>query len=285
MFILTFITKKRTIEYYYFTLTGMLAKNSCFQTIYWFDFYSTTLNNMDFQDEALNCLAAAIRFQANVYNKLISVDNLKNLPYKQLFSDDTYWIRPYTLFVSGVNNDLWGLTATDYSIYNENINGQGHSEFTTNFKKSSWYKIGEQHNDTVHLFIRCEWAKSGLCIYLNWENFDSEAQINEEGIVNNYIATKCLSETVKKQTIKNKHTYMRYWQKPEHLKTVTVTDKKDAVLRILKCCIDCKDKSVGEVLKEAIQVIEYYENEIQRILNGLSLEKGLLIYSSDLPNK
>ncbi len=275
-----FSSKKRTVGYYYFTLTGMLAKNSCFKAIYWSDFYTATLKNMNFQDQTLNCIADAILFQANEYNTLVSVDNLKNLLYRSLYSDKTYWIRPYSLFVSGVNNDLWGITDTDYSIYNGNINGQGHSEFTTNFKKSSWYKIGERPNDTVHLFIRCEWAKSGLYIYLNWENFNPETQINEEGTVSGYVATKDLSEDVKKQTIKNKHCYMKQWQKQSHINTVTTTNRTDAVLRMLKCCIDCENKTIGEVLKEANQVIRYYEGEIQHILDSVTIENGLLVYSS-----
>ncbi len=279
-----FSSKKRTVGYYFFTLTGMTANNSCFKAVYWSEFYAATLNNMDFQDETLNCLAAAILYQANEYNKLVSVDNLKELSYDKLFSDTTYWIRPYSLFVSGVNNDLWGLTATDYSIYNGNINGQGHSEFATNFKKASWYKIGEQPKDNAHLFIRCEWAESGLFLYLNWENFDPGTQINGEGIVNNYVATKDLPEDVKNQTIQNKHDYMDLWRKPPHLKNIAVTSKKDSVLRILKCSIDCKDKTIEEVLKEASQVIRYYENEIQRILNGLMLNEGMLVYTSNLPN-
>lgn len=271
-------SKKRAIDYYYLTLTGMLARNSCFQPIYWSDFYVATLTDTDFQDDTLNLLAGAIRSQASEYHRLVSADNLKNLLYDDLFSDTTYWIRPYSLFASGVNNELWGLTATDYHIYNGNITGQGHSDFTTNFKKTSWYKLGEQTCDTAHLFIRCEWAKSGLSLYLNWENFDPQSQISRDGIVIDYIATKSLSADIQKQTVQNKHHYMNQWQKPDYIKNIAITNKKDAVLRILKCTIDCKNRPIEDVLKEAAQVIAYYEKEILHILDALKPKNGLLVY-------
>lgn len=276
--------ENRIVEYYYFTLTGVTAANSCFKPLYWSEFYKSTLKDMNFQDETLNCVASAIYSQAIQYDRLVSVENfekLKELKYCDLFSNDTYWIRPYSLFASGVNNDLWGLSS-DYSIYNGNINGKGHAEFTTNLKKSSWWKVGKQHGDNIHLFIRCEWAVSGLSIYLNWENFNSEEQVNEEGIVVNYIPTEKLTSSVKEQVIKNKHSYMDKWRtiRP-HINGVSVTSKKESVLRILKCTINCENKSIGEVLGEAKKVIEYYEGEINHILQNASLKDGLIVYSSN----
>ena len=279
--------ENRIVEYYYFTLTGMTAANSCFKPLYWSEFYKSTLKDMDFQDEALNCVANAIYSQAVQYGRLVSVENfekLKELKYCDLFSNDTYWIRPYSLFASGVNNDLWGLSS-DYSIYNGNINGQGHAEFVTNLKKAIWKKEGIQPNDTIHLFIRCEWNKNELGVYLNWENYIAIEQENKNGIVTYYIATKDLISPVKDQSIANKHCYMDEWKrnKKKHsgIKNLTNTDKKKSVLRILKCSINCDNKSVGEVLEEAKKVIEYYEGEINHILQNASLKDGLIVYSSN----
>ena len=57
--------------------------------------------------------------------------------------------------------------------------------------------------------------------------------------------------------------------------------KKESVLRILKCTINCENKSIGEVLEEAKKVIEYYEGEINHILENTSLKDGLIVYSSN----
>lgn len=275
--------ENRIVKYYYFTLTGMTAANSCFKPLYWSEFYKSTLKDMDFQDEALNCVANAIYSQAVQYGRLVSVENfekLKELKYCDLFSNDTYWIRPYSLFASGVNNDLWELSS-DYSIYNGNINGQGHAEFVTNLKKAIWKKEGIQPNDTIHLFIRCEWNKNELCVYLNWENYIPVEHKNMDGIVTYYIATKDLISLVKGQTIKNKHSYMDKWRTMRpHINGVSVTSKKESVLRILKCTINCENKSIGEVLEEAKKVVKYYEGEIDYILKNTSLKDGLLEYSS-----
>lgn len=239
---------------------------------------------MDFQDETLNCVANAIYSQAVQYDRLVSVENfekLKELKYCDLFSNDTYWIRPYSLFASGVNNDLWGLSS-DYSIYNGNINGKGHAEFVTNLKKAIWKKEGIQPNDTIHLFIRCEWNKNELGVYLNWENYIPVEHENMDGIVTYYIATKDLISLVKDQTIKNKRSYMDKWRTMRpHINGVSVTSKKESVLRILKCTINCENKSIGEVLEEAKKVIEYYEGEINHILQNASLKDGLIVYSSN----
>lgn len=276
--------ENRIVEYYYFTLTGVTAANSCFKPLYWSEFYKSTLKDMDFQDETLNCVANAIYSQAVQYGRLVSVENfekLKELKYCDLFSNDTYWIRPYSLFASGVNNDLWELSS-DYSIYNGNINGQGHAEFVTNLKKAIWKKEGIQPNDTIHLFIRCEWNKNELCVYLNWENYIPVEHENMDGIVTDYIATKDLISLVKDQTIKNKRSYMDKWRTMRpHINGVSVTSKKESVLRILKCTINCENKSIGEVLEEAKKVIEYYEGEINHILENTSLKDGLIVYSSN----
>lgn len=276
--------ENRIVEYYYFTLTGVTAANSCFKPLYWSEFYKSTLKDMNFQDKTLNCVANAIYSQAVQYDRLVSVENfekLKELKYCDLFSNDTYWIRPYSLFASGVNNDLWGLSS-DYSIYNGNINGKGHAEFVTNLKKAIWKKEGIQPNDTIHLFIRCEWNKNELGVYLNWENYIPVEHENMDGIVTYYIATKDLISLVKDQTIKNKRSYMDKWRTMRpHINGVSVTSKKESVLRILKCTINCENKSIGEVLEEAKKVIEYYEGEINHILQNASLKDGLIVYSSN----
>lgn len=263
--------RPRDVRYYYFTLSASRAANQNFETLSWADFYVVTLSDMDFKDTVRNCLRDAILTQACAYQK--AAEKISVLPYSQLFSESTYWVSPFSLFVSNSRVDLWSLDE-DYAIVSHVVTGNGHSEFTTDLKKTTWVKQGKELLDNAHLFIRWEWKPHSIGIYLNWENFNPKYHCHN-GIVYDYVATKQLGEGLRKQTVQNKHRYLDAWDKwykdcaPEG---IDHPSKTEAILRMLKYELDCTGLTVREVLEQAKPVIDYYESQISLLVAHLGQE-------------
>lgn len=265
--------KDRTIAYYYFTLSESKANSARFTTISWATMYAQTLHNIDFGDVVCNCLAAAIYRQAVHYLEVAKQPN--KMLYEEMFNADYYWVTPFSIFASGSKNVLWEL-AEDFVIQNHVVTGPGHGDFTTDLKKKSWNKIWSKY-DNIHLFIRCEWSKNQMGVYLNWENFDTDNHVYD-GVVYGYVATKNLEAGLQQMVVRNKHSYMKHWDSSAAPLNVNKTAARNSVLRMLKYEIDCTDLTVGEVLNAAKEVIGYYEQEIERILNCITLCDGYLVY-------
>lgn len=259
-----------SVSFYFLTLSGIVAESKSFTPIKWTDFYEAILKDTSFKDETLEVVRKTILTQVKKYRKFES--DLFTEPYRALINPDAYWITPLTLFSSGTYNNIWQTISGDeqFQVWNGEINGLGHSEFTTNLNKNSWRKKNVKFGIAVDLFIRIEWDLDPV-VWLCWEYRDET----------DYIPTKKIKPSeLKEQAIASLRKYKEIWQRDEssysHL-DIHPTGKRASSIKALKCIIK-GDKEISKVIEEIKSVINYYSVEIQKVINSFTAEDKQLMF-------
>lgn len=251
----------KQIKYYFFTLAGLSAESSSFETITWADFYFETLSGLSFSNKYLDALRDSICFQSEQY--LNFVKNINERLYKDLFSDDTYWVRPYSLFSSGNLNESFNI-GTGYSISHGIVKGKGHADFVTNIDRDDWWKKGCGTCDNLHIFIRIHWKSSGPIVWLCWEYFNPNTY-------NYYPTDKLAPETFKELGIGYLKEYKEAYQPQYGCKK---TPNKDNAIKALKNEVP-NNKSIPDTINSIKEIIDHYVNEINRIISSITNEEFL----------
>lgn len=260
-----------SISFYFLTLSGIVAESKFFVPIKWTDFYEAILKDTFFKDETLEVIRKTILTQVEKYRKFESA--LLSEPYRKLFDVETYWITPLTLLSSGTYNSIWQTVSGEEPFYvgNSVISGHGHSEFTTNLNKRSWKKLGTGECDNIHLFIRIEWCEEPV-VWLCWEYCPRYGE--------GYIATSKIEPLdYRKRAIEFLRSYKDNWESHKLYSRfdIQTTDKKASSIKALKCVIS-GDKTISSVVEDIKNVVLYYSEEINSIINAFSVTDDYLTF-------
>ena len=262
-----------TASFYYLTLAGVSSDSGLFKAVKWSDFYKFALDGIVFTDECLELLRKTILNQIVKYNEFESA--LGNKAYKDLFDDERYWVTPFSIFASGAYDDVWKMLSgqEEFQVENYNVRGRGHSAFTTNLSKESWWINGAGQDDNLHLFIRIEWFSWGPVVWLCWEYFRREKYW--------YIAMKDLAPEFHDKAVANQIQYKESWvSDPDLPYKIQTTGKKANSIKPLKCQIS-GDKTISETIEDIKAVAKYYSEEIEHIVRALAVEDGYLSFSAE----
>lgn len=265
-----------SVAFYFLTLSGIVAESKYFVPVKWANFYEAVLKDASFEDETLEFIRKTILVQTEKYKKFESA--MQTQPYRDLFNKDTYWITPLTLFSSGTYNNIWQMISGEekFCIRNGVINGTGHSEFTTDLDKQSWWKYGTGKNDNIHLFIRIDWRKDPV-VWLCWEYICRDT--------GDYVPTKEITPPdFRIQAIESLRKYKDNWNNDlcSHL-AIGTTDRRESSIKALKSDIS-GNKDISGVIEEIKSVVQYYMEEIERILNVLFVTNGYLKFNEEQYN-
>lgn len=256
----------KQIKYYFFTLAGLSAKSSSFETITWADFYFKTLSGLSFSNQYLDALRDSICFQAEQY--LSFVKNINEKLYTDLFSDDTYWVRPYSLFSSGNLNKVFNI-GSGYNISHGTVTGMGHADFVTNIDRDEWWIKGCGTCDNLHLFIRIHWNSSGPVVWLGWEYFNPVSY-------KYYPTSKITPKEFRTKAIEYLKEYKNSYMSKCNCET---TQQRDDAIKVLKCTFS-NEKPIIDIINDIKRIFEHYENEIKKIIAALSVD-DYLCFSSE----
>lgn len=265
-----------SVAFFFLTLSGINAESQNFKPVKWTDFYEAILKEIVFDDEALEIIRKTILSQVDKYRKFEKA--LVSRPYSELFNKDNYWVTPLTLFSSGVYDNIWQTISgeEEFLVWNGEINGRGHSEFTTNLNKNSWFKSNEKYEIDINLFIRIEWRVNPI-IWLCWEYRNDK----------DYIPTNRIEPPeLKKQAIESLIMYKEIWKSTESCTQfgIHTTDKKASSIKALKCEIS-GDQEISKVIEEIKRIVIYYSIEIRRVINAFDVKECNLKFIKDKYNE
>lgn len=253
------------VEYYYFTLAGIAAASSRFQTKRWSDYYNATLSDNRFENESLEIIKKSILDRATEF-KAFEL-NYKNMSYSDLTENKNCWIGPFALFSSGMLNAEWGFDPEKYHIYNGKITGRGHVTYRTDIspKKYNWLK-GEQEDDSIYLFSRIEWNENTVDVFLNYEYWKNDGS--------DYVPFSHLDKKHQKISIENRHNMIQYLKQADLSDYMTIPSEKNNMLHMLKASVCGTDRNIADVVKEIKQVLQCYNQLISIMYSRFEMDGG-----------
>lgn len=263
------------VKLFFLTLSGISSRSEFFKPIKWTDFYESILHDVRFQDECLEVIRKTILNQVDNYRRFEA--DIKVQKYSDLFQDDTYWITPLTLFASGTYDNVWQAVAgkEKFNVWNFDVTGHGHSEFSTDLYKDSWRKQGIGSQDNVHLFIRIEWYSGGPIVWLGWEYYERSSK--------EYIPISKIEDPIfKRKAIDYLLKFKMIWENENknHPLNTKVTKKTQNSIKALKCELS-GDYNVDETISQIKDVVSYYSKIINRVLSAFTIKDGYLFFSEE----
>lgn len=265
------------VKFYFFTLSGISANTEGFASVRWADYYAGTLSKVSsFGDEYLDIIRKAIINRAEDYLNFEKTYN--NRSYSELVDNcNNSWIRPYSLFSSGLLDNVWGISVGDscdqYKINNGIVNGRGHSTFITDITdNSAWGMCGQTEEDNIWLFTRIEWNRKSVDIFLNWEYW----KVSPDKQWTNYIPFGKLNSGLKEKSKDNRRKCCE--ELTQFCRDgISIPAQKDNMLHMLKCTIEVSENdTIGKVIDEVKTHLEQFFKAARLISNSLVQGKQYL---------
>ncbi|MBE5847737.1 MAG: hypothetical protein E7300_08670 [Lachnospiraceae bacterium] len=259
-----------SVSFYFFTLAGVPAKSSYFETRRWAEYYAATLDGVQFEDLGLEALGRAIYQRAKSY--LDFIKNYSRKPYEDVVNNHNTWIAPYSLFSRGLLDSNWKLDPEIYGLYNGKVTGNGHSTFRTDiYKKNKQCLKGQRAEDNIWIFTRIEWKEKSVDIVINMEYW-----LVKKGIWENYIPNKMLPAEIRKNERLNRNVFCKYLEERvlgEHT-DLRIPRRAENMLHMLIKSIETEGKTLGEIVDAISEYLALFEKIKDAVIENTRLESG-----------